>query len=116
MAKKQYTVTLSQQEYEVWRERAKAAGTSVNSLTRLVLLRDEVGLHALVEQGLRDQQAWLTDELDRRLQEQQKWLASEFSRQKSALMQVASAIVLAMGSEQDRERVSLALAGGKKEE
>ena len=101
MAKRQITVTLSQLEYEAWSERAKAAGTTVPALVRLVLLRDEVGLQALVENSL---------------QEQQKWLASEFSRQKSALMQVASAIVLAMGSEQDRERVSLALAGGKKEE
>ena len=104
MAKRQITVTLTQGDYEILRDRALAAGTTVPAFARVILLRDEIGVQAAVEASLEGHRTWLAKEL----------VASE-KRQSETLLKVAQVIVRAIRDEAEREKAPAALSDTAKE-
>ena len=102
MARRQITVTLTQEEYEVLQGRAKELGTTVPAFARLILQRDEIGLQALVDSAMSEQRVWLEE----RIAESEK-------RQQKIAAQLASVTVMAMAGESEREKVLSALKSMK---
>ena len=102
MARRQITVTLTQEEFEILQGRAKELGTTVPAFARLILQRDEIGLQALIDSAMSEQRAWMEE----RIAESEK-------RQQKIAAQLASVTVMAMAGESEREKVLSALKAMK---